>query len=94
MNLLPIGLMALAALGVWLLRGGRATALLVLSVAALYALQPAGTLNVALPTATLLLVVGVWWLLNPAPGPEDGRTLLLIGFTAALFPTVFRASPA
>lgn len=83
MNFAAIGLMSLAALGVWLVRSQRPMALLLISVASLYLLQPAG-LEFVLPTATLLLVIGVWWLVNPARDDTDNRTLILIGITAAV----------
>ncbi len=83
MTLLPIDLMIPAALGAWLFRRERLTALLVLSVIALYALQSETSgLAVALPAATLLLVIGVWWLVTPARTPADLRILLLIGLLA------------
>jgi alginate O-acetyltransferase complex protein AlgI len=85
MDLLAIGLMILAALGAWLFRSRRVDALLVLSVLALYLLQP-GTLKSVLPLATLLLVVGVWWITNPEPTLQDWKTLLLVGATAAILP--------
>ena len=83
MNFAAIGLMSLAALGAWLVRSQRPMALLVISVASLYLLQPAG-LEVVLPTTTLLLVIGVWWLVNHARDDTDNRTLILIGTTAAV----------
>jgi D-alanyl-lipoteichoic acid acyltransferase DltB (MBOAT superfamily) len=56
-----------------------------MSLFALYALQPPG-LDIALPTATLLLLVGVWWLTNPAPTADDGRVLILLGSTVMVLP--------
>jgi alginate O-acetyltransferase complex protein AlgI len=85
MNLLAIGLMIIAALAAWLFRRQRFTVLLLMSVFALYALQPAG-LDIVLPTATLLLLVGVWWLTTPAPAADDGRTLILLGCAAMVLP--------
>lgn len=88
LNLLVIGLMIAASLGTWLFRQHRLNALLVISVLALYALQPAGSggLEIALPTATILLVLGAWWLTAPAPSRGDGSTLLLIVAAAVLVP--------
>jgi D-alanyl-lipoteichoic acid acyltransferase DltB (MBOAT superfamily) len=75
--------MILAALGAWRFRRERLTTLLVLSVIALYALQPEHSgLAVALPAATLLLVVGAWWLVTPSRTAADLRILLLIGLVA------------
>ncbi len=85
MNLFAIGLMIVAALAAWLFRRQRFTALLLMSVFALYALQPPG-LDVVLPTATLLLLIGVWWLTTPAPTADDGRTLILLGCAAMVLP--------
>lgn len=88
MNLLAIGLMIVASLGMWLFRRQRLDALLVISVLALYALQPAGAggLETALPTATVLLVLGVWWLTTPTLSRTDVTTLILIAAVAALIP--------
>jgi D-alanyl-lipoteichoic acid acyltransferase DltB (MBOAT superfamily) len=88
LNLLAIGLMIAASLGVWLFRQHRLNVLLAISVLALYALQPAGAggLETALPTTTILLVLGVWWLTTPAPSRSDGSTLLLIVAAAVLVP--------
>lgn len=83
MTLINIGLMAVGVLGSWLFRRHRLTILLLASIVFLYALQPAG-LEVALPTATLLIVVGVWWLTNANITPDDRRTLVLMGITATL----------
>src|SRR5215831_20490766 len=85
MTLLAIVLMTLAALASWIFRERRATALLLVSICALYALQPAG-LELALPVGTLLLVLGVWWLTTPTPTEADWRTLLLIATAAAVIP--------
>ena len=85
MTLLSIGLMSIGALCVWLFRGQRITALLLLSIVALYALQPPG-LELVLPVATLLLVVGVWWLITPSPAAEDRQTLLWISGMAVIVP--------
>ncbi|MEP7287253.1 MAG: MBOAT family O-acyltransferase [Chloroflexota bacterium] len=87
MTLLAIGLMIIAALGVWVFRTQRRIALLILSIIALYALQPSGTptvLDSALPTATLLLIVGVWWLVGSEPTPVDRKLLLLFVGVASL----------
>src|SRR5436190_17234649 len=81
MNLLAIGLMTLAALGSRLFRAERPTALLLISVIAIFALQPAEPL---LPALTLLLVVGVWWIVNPAPARQDYRLMLLFAGAACL----------
>ncbi len=87
MTLPAIGILCLAALASNLLRdllrGQRKIALLLLSVVALYALQPSG-LEVALPTATLLLIVGVWWLVTPASTADDHKLLALLGGIACL----------
>lgn len=68
MTLAAVGLMTLAALGVWLFRPARLSALLALSVIALFLLQGAQTPDLApalaLPLATLALVGGVWWITN------------------------------
>src|SRR5262245_44968903 len=87
MTLLAIGLMTVGALGSWVFRGRRSTALLLISLCALYALQPAG-LDLALPVGTLLLIIGVWWLTTPEPTPADWRTLLLVSVVAAVIPMI------
>ncbi len=71
MTLFAINLLIVATLATWLFRRQRLTALLLLSVITVYALQPAGAFELALPTATLLLTLGVWWLTNPAPTTDD-----------------------
>jgi alginate O-acetyltransferase complex protein AlgI len=86
MNLFAISLMIAVTLAAWLFHRQRITALLLISVVALYALQPAGSLEFTLPTATLLLTLGVWWLTNPAPTTDDWRTLLLIAWVATILP--------
>jgi len=91
MTLLAIGLMIAATLIAWLLRGKRLDWLLVISVFALYWLQPAG-LDLLLPTATILLLVGVWWLVTPALARQDRLTLLGIG-VAALVAVALRITP-
>lgn len=98
MNLLAIAIMIAVTLGAWLFRRHRLDALLVISILALYLLQSgsAGSLDLALPTGTILLVIGVWWLTS-SPRPEgegagvrvgeyNWRTLLLIGCTAIIVP--------
>ncbi len=85
MTLLAIILMALGALAGWLFPRHRFTVLLLISVLALYALQPPGP-DLVLPVATLLLLLGVWWLTAPALTPDDARTLLLMAWAAALIP--------
>lgn len=63
-------LLALAALYILLLPGGlRAWALMIGSTIAIYWLQPTLTvrwLDYSLPTATLLLTMGLWWITKPA----------------------------
>src|SRR5689334_23180462 len=83
MTLAPFAVMVLATLGAWLFRGQRPTALLVISVAALYLLQTAG-LELVLPAATLLLTVGVWWIVSPSTDSADARTMFLIGLVAVV----------
>jgi alginate O-acetyltransferase complex protein AlgI len=87
MNLLAIGLMIFAALGTWLFHTYRAIALLLISILALYGFQTAGG-EIVLPTATLILVVGVWWLVIPEPTADDWRTLALIGCAATILPLI------
>src|SRR5689334_61379 len=91
MTLLAIGLMIGATLAAWLFRAKRLDLLLVISVLALYWLQPAG-LDLILPTATILLLVGVWWLVTPSLERRDQLTLLGIG-VAALVAIALRISP-
>ena len=83
MTLTVIGLMCAGALLVWVLRSQRPTALLVLSVVGLYMLQPVG-FEIALPTATLLLVIAVWWLITPRAARNDTITALVLIASAAL----------
>ena len=94
MNLGAVLVMIIVALAAWWLPR-RLDALLVMSLIALFALQSGpDPLLVALPVATVLLVLGVWWLVTPAAAPEDRRTALLIALItvgaalirAALFP--------
>lgn len=85
MTLPIIGLMIAAALAAWLFRGARHVALLFVSVAALYAMQPErSALAAALPALTILLVVGVWWLVTQRPTLSDLRLLALLGILAVL----------
>ena len=61
--------------------------MLVISVIALYALQAgSGVFDLILPVATLLLAIGVWWLVSPDVTDADWRTLLLITLVAAVIP--------
>src|SRR5436305_14116451 len=87
MILLTLALVAAAilavTLGCWLFRSRRPDVLLVASVLALYILQP-GSLKPILPLATLLLVIGVWWIVNRDLTRQDWQTLLLIGIAALL----------
>src|SRR5690349_958437 len=78
MSLTAIGLMAIAAIGSWLFRQQRRYVLLLISVTALYALQPDG-LKAALPTATILLIVVVWWIVTRLPTESDYRLLIVLG---------------
>src|SRR5258708_4297314 len=83
MTLTVIGILCLATLASNLLGNQRKIALLLMSVIALYALQPRG-LEVALPTATLLLVVGVWWLVTPGSTSDDHKLLALMAGIACI----------
>src|SRR5262245_18043554 len=95
MTLPAIGLMSLAALGVWLFRGQRAVALLILSIIALYLLQPTNSnLEIVLPSATVLLVVGVWWLVSPQMSDQDQKLLPLIGGLVCLMTMILLGRPA
>lgn len=63
----------------------RGWALLVISVVAIYWLQPAlaiRTVDVVLPTATLGMAVAGWWLTRQQD-PDSGDTLLTLGVVAA-----------
>jgi D-alanyl-lipoteichoic acid biosynthesis protein DltB len=89
MLIFSILVMCLAALGSWIFRGQRANILLVVSIFALYALQAgSGVFDLILPTATLLMAVGVWWILTPVAHESDIRTLLLIIFLVFLIPII------
>jgi alginate O-acetyltransferase complex protein AlgI len=61
MTLTAIIIMGIAALLSRFLRRFRRAGLLFISLVALYALQPSG-LDLVLPTATVVLVVGAWWI--------------------------------
>src|SRR5450432_3937969 len=89
MTLAVIGWMVAGALISWLFRANRANVLLALSVGALYLLQPTG-FELALPTATIVLVLGVWWLTSKNADRNDTITLLLLTASAA-FVVLFRA---
>ncbi len=91
MTLLAIGLMIAVTLAAWLFRRQRLDLLLLISVLALYLLQPAG-LDVILPTATILLIIGVWWLVTPTMTRQDRLTLLMIGAVALVVP-ILRTFP-
>ncbi|MCC7209573.1 MAG: MBOAT family protein [Anaerolineae bacterium] len=78
MTLGAVLVMIVAALAAWMLPR-RLDGLLVMSLIALFALQSGpDPLLVALPVATVLLVLGVWWLVTPDAAPEDRRAALLI----------------
>ena len=98
MTLIGIGLMTVAALAVWIRARWRLTALLLISVIALFALQTErSTLAVALPVATVLLVIGVWWLVTPHRSPDDWRVMSLIAAittAAALVRAVLLTDPS
>src|SRR5262245_39389930 len=81
MNLLAIGLMTMAALCSRLLRSERPTALLLISVIAIFALQPA---EPVLPTLTLFLIIGVWWVIAPMPTRADYRLMLVFAGVACV----------
>ncbi len=85
MLILSVVLLSLVAIGSWAFREKRANALLILSIIALYALQAGnGIFDVMLPIATLLLAIGVWWLITPGATDADWRTLLLVGLTVVI----------
>lgn len=81
MNLLAIGLMTLAAFSSRLFRSERPTALLLISVIAIFALQPTEPM---LPTLTLMLLIGVWWIVTPAPTRGDYRLMLIFAGAACI----------
>src|SRR5579859_918822 len=83
MTLPAIGILCVAALGSNLLGDQRKIALLLVSIIALYALQ--GTdLQAVLPTATLLLIVGVWWIVTPLGASGDHKLMALLAGIACL----------
>jgi len=93
MTLTAIALMLLAALLVWLVPARRFDLLLIISIFALFALQSEpSAYALALPTLTITLVVGTWWLVTANPSPADVRTLIGIAAITFLSAVIFRFS--
>lgn len=89
---MTVSALAILAMLSWAIPGRyRASGWLALSIGALYALQPPGA---DFATVTLVIILGVWWIIRAAPLTVSDQAALGIGATTALSMAVLQGSAA